>query len=380
MPVFDEQLNEQGQLKELSYWLAFAWLSGAGLGFAKIKALYECFQSLEEAWKAPEYELRKLTWLNELAKQKLIAYRKQTNPDELLSRVMDKGIKAFHYYHPGYPRLLREIHDPPIVLFQKGNLSLENLGATIGIVGTRRPTAYGQKLVKEMARGLAENGVTVVSGMALGIDSLAHRGAIEVHGTTVAVLGSGVDVCYPSSNKPLYKSLTEASGQAIVSEFLPGTWPEKWHFPARNRIIAGMSEAILVIEAGEESGALITARMAMDENRDVYAMPGRVDSPMSAGCNDLIVRNTAHLCKNYTDIMKDMGWAVSQRTERRPTVVQLHGREGEVFDLISAEPVHFDYLLDKTGMNTGELSATLTMLELASVIRRLPGDWYAQEG
>jgi DNA processing protein len=215
--------------------------------------------------------------------------------------------------------------------------------------------------------------------MALGVDSLAHWGAIEANGRTVAVLGCGVDVCYPSSNKPLYKSLTEADDQAVVSEFLPGTKPETWRFPARNRIISGMSQALVVVEAGESSGALITAQMAFEQNREVFAIPGRVDSPMSIGTNGLIARNMAHLCRNYMDIMNEMDWVASARGEKLPAVVELYGREREVFELVSPQPVHFDYLLEKTGMNTGELSATLTMLELAGVVARLPGDWYARE-
>jgi DNA processing protein len=257
---------------------------------------------------------------------------------------------------------------------------MEDMSHNVGIVGTRTPTALGQKLAKEISSGLAQSGVTIVSGMALGIDSLAHWGALESKGKTVAVLGSGVDYCYPSSNRHLYQALTEGGNGAVISEFFPGTKPEKWHFPARNRIISGMSQALAVIEAGEISGALITAKMAFEQSREVFAVPGRLNDRMSAGTNDLIAKNMAHLLRSYTDILEDMGWVSTGVSQTVPTIVELYGREREVFELMSLEPVHFDHLAEKTGMNTGELSATLTMLELGGLISRLPGDWYCLEG
>jgi DNA processing protein len=379
MSVIDQYDYLGPSLEDLPYWLAFAWLSGPGLSSRRITTLFEQFRSLKEAWQARDEEIRKLPWLNEMGAERLISGRKEVDPMALLEKIKKQNVSVLHFFHPDYPGLLRQIHDPPLVLFHRGKLDLANLGKTVGVVGTRRPTVYGQRQAKQMSQDLASHGVTVVSGMALGVDSIAHWGAINAGGRTVAVLGCGVDYCYPSTNRMLYKALTENEGQAVVSEFFPGVKPEKWHFPARNRIISGMSEALLVIEAGEQSGALITAQMAFEQNREVFAVPGRVDNLMSVGTNGLIAKNQAHLCRNYNDIMNDRGWATAPKGVRVPTVVELYGREREVFDLISSEPVHFDYLLEKTGMNTGELSATLTMLELAGVIARLPGDWYALE-
>jgi DNA processing protein len=379
MSVIDQYENLGPSVEDLPYWLAFAWLSGPGLSTRKITMLFEQFSTLKEAWRARDEEVRKLPWLNEMGIERLIAGRKEVDPLALLEKIKKQNVEVLHYFHPDYPGLLRQIYDPPLVLFHKGKLSLADLGKTVGVVGTRRPTAYGQRQVKQITHDLAASGVTIVSGMALGIDSFAHWSAINAKGRTVAVLGCGVDYCYPSTNRMLYKSLTENDGQAVISEFFPGVKPEKWHFPARNRIISGLSEALLVIEAGEQSGALITAQMAFEQYRDVYAVPGRVDSVMSAGTNGLIAKNQAHLCRNYNDIMFGKGWATVATGIKVPTVVELYGREREVFDLMSSEPVHFDYLLEKTGMNTGELSATLTMLELAGVVARLPGDWYALE-
>jgi DNA processing protein len=233
-------------------------------------------------------------------------------------------------------------------------------------------------LAKEISNGLAASGVGVVSGMAVGVDSLAHWAAIEGGGKTVAVLACGVDVCYPSSNKPLYNKLIDGRYGAVVSEFPPGTKPEEWRFPARNRIVAGLSDAVVVIEAGQESGALITASIAFEQSRAVFAVPGRVDNEQSKGCHALIRNGKAHLCESYTDLLRTMEWVAVGTVSGVPTVVELYGRERELYDLISSEPVHFDYLCEKSGMPAPELSATLTMLELAGVVTRHPGDWYSR--
>jgi DNA processing protein len=365
---------------ELASWLAFSVLSGPGIGPQKAKLLLERFGSLNSAWHASETQLRAIRELHRHVVDKFLSVRHTIEPARLLNQVQSSQMRALDFYHPLYPADLREIHDPPLVLFMKGKLRPEELTHCVGVVGTRHPTAYGQRLAKQIAKGLAENGVTVVSGMAVGIDSFAHYGAIEGKGRTLAVLASGVDVCYPSSNRPLYTKLVTGENGAVLSEFLPGTKPEKWRFPARNRLISGISQCLAVIEAGETSGSLITARLAFEQNRDVFALPGRVDSPMSQGTNGLIVRNMARLLSTHEEILVDKGWVPApQAGTTVPTVVELYGREREVFEQITNEPVHFDYLSEKLGMNAGELSATLTMLELAGIVTRLPGDWYARQ-
>ncbi len=374
MSDFSNPSNES-----LPYWLAFNALSGTGLGLRKIQMLHDYFQGLQEAWHAPAKEFSALPWLNSSIIERFIEQRKSIEPQELFEKLSASGVEAFHYFHPEYPYILREINDPPLVLFTKGQFHACNFDCTVGIVGTRKPSSYGERLSKSLARDLACAGVLIVSGMAYGVDSLAHWGAIESNGLTVAVLGCGADLCYPSSNKPLYKAITEEGKGAVVSEYFPGTAPQKWHFPARNRIISGLSKALAVVEAGESSGALITANLAFEQSREVFAFPGRIDSPTSIGTNGLIARNIAHLLKDYTDILKEMGWASKNSENGDPTAVSLQGREIDVYELMSNEPIQFDYLIEKTGMNTGELSAILTMLELAGVVSRLPGDWYVRE-
>lgn len=265
-----------------------------------------------------------------------------------------------------------------MVLYMRGQLKPEDAIHSVAVVGTRRPTSYGTRNAKEFGRVLAANGVTVVSGMAVGVDSLAHWGAIEGGGKTVAVLACGADVCYPSSNKPLYQAIVEAERGAVVSEFFPGTRPEGWRFPARNRIISGLSDAVVVIEAGHDSGSLITARLGFEQNRSIFAVPGRVDSPMSRGTNQLIAHHFAQLVLDAPDVLSHLHWISVDRGTEVTTIVELFGREKEIFELISPEPVHFDYLCEKSGMQPGELSATLTMLELAGIVTRHPGDWYSR--
>lgn len=360
---------------ETAHWLAFDRLE-AGLGAKKIKAIYEYFQTLKAAWTASKTELEETKQLTEGEIANILEKRKRISPQDLMDRLIKSGARALPLHHPLYPPKLRHIFDPPLVLYLLGNLTPEEMFHSVGIVGTRRPSSYGQKNAKEFSKYLASQGANIVSGMALGIDSLAHWGAIEGGGRTVAVLGCGPDICYPPTNKPLYKALVSGEHGAVVSEYFPGTQPDSWRFPARNRIISGMCDAVLVVEAGETSGSLITADLAFSQNRQVFAIPGRIDAPMSKGTNGLIQSVKGQITTSPEQILKEMNWVASPQGRNIPTVVELYGREREVFELLSAEPVHFDVLCEKTGMQAGELSATLTMLELAGVISRLPGDWY----
>jgi DNA processing protein len=253
---------------------------------------------------------------------------------------------------------------------------LQELEPSIGVVGTRTPSNYGDKNAKGFARDLAASGVTIVSGMAVGVDSYAHWGAIEGGGRTVAVVAGGPDHCYPSSNRPLYKRLTEEKDGCVISEYFPGITPDKWHFPQRNRIIAGMTKGVLVIEAGAKSGSLITASLAFDYGTSVYAIPNRIDCPQAIGTHKLISDNKARLVVKPEDILLDLNIAGHKKAKPSARAIELFGREHEVFELITDDPVHFDKLMETTGMSVGELSSTLTMLELAGVVERLAGDAY----
>ncbi|HNB23580.1 MAG TPA: DNA-processing protein DprA [Candidatus Melainabacteria bacterium] len=374
----DERELRQKLAKDLPYWLGFDQLSGVGLGGKRLRMLFDHFLSAEAAWSAKATEMKALPWLKQEQIEQIIQKRKEINLDQLLETLEKVEVTALPFNHPLYPSRLREIADPPIVLYMKGQLTPQELDHSIAIVGTRRPTTYGQRLAKEFARGLAEAGATIVSGMAIGVDSLCHWGAIEGGGRTVAVLANGPDLCYPTSNRPLYNGLIDGTHGAVISEFFPGTKPESWRFPARNRIISGLSKGVVVIEAGATSGSLITADIGFEQSREIFAIPGRIDAPMSMGCNKLIAANKAQLVMNHIDVLNALNWVSVPTARDVPTMVELFGREKEVFELVTSEPIHFDVLSQKLEMSAGELSATLTMLELAGIVERLPGDWYSR--
>jgi DNA processing protein len=382
MSLWGDDLDSLWTQEEQAYWLAFDSLSGSGLGVARVRLLYERMFTLKAAWHASRSELLSLPEakpINAEVVDNFLQKRKTIDPFALLASLERTGIHAFPLYHPLYPARLREIHDPPLILYVNGNLHPDYMRTTIAIVGTRRPSSYGQRYAKEIASHLARAGATIISGMAVGVDSLAHWGAIDGGGRTVAVLGCGADVCYPAGNRPLFKRLSEGDDGAVVSEFFPGTKPEPWRFPARNRIISGLSQAVLVVEAGQTSGSLITAKLAFEQSREVFALPGRIDNAMSAGTHKLIKENVAHIFISPEALLKELGWASVPAADKAiPVVVELYGKEKDIHELISNEPIHFDHLIERSGMAAGELSATLTMLELAGVVERLTGDWYTR--
>jgi DNA processing protein len=375
-----EDIGDEKQIeRELPYWLAFHKVS-AGIKPRKALKIYEALGSMKSAWDANYGELRALDLLSSEIINNFILKRQSIDPGELLETVMKSGVDIHTFYNLKYPAALREITDPPLVLFSQGAYDVEDIPHSVAVVGTRKPSSYGRALAKEIARGLAQNGATIISGMAVGIDSLAHWGAIECGGKTLAVLGCAVDVCYPSSNRPLYEKLCSGTHGAVISEFFPGIKPEPWRFPARNRIIAGMARALVVVEAGLTSGSLITARLSFENNREVFAIPGRIDSPTSEGTNAIIARNQAHLMTKYQDVLTEMNWVARRTSREKPkTMVELFGKEKEIYTAIEQEPIQFDDLVQKLGINAHELSASLTMLELAGVVTRLPGDWYERQ-
>lgn len=377
-PVLDHESKVTDE--ELAHFLAFSVL--AGVGPRRLAIMEEQLSSIKTIWNASAAVLSRIKGIGEETISVIEKGRREIDPYKLLADLKESGLSAITWNDPAYPLRLRNISDPPVVLYVNGNLKPEYLNHAVAVVGTRHPSPYGQKIAKDVARGLSLNGITVVSGMAIGIDSIAHWGAIEGGSPSIAVLGCGADVCYPSSNKRLFDTLLEDGKGAILSEYFPGTQAEKFRFPARNRIVSGLCEALVVVEGGLDSGSLISAQQAFDQSREVFAFPGRIDSPMSAGPHKLIMRQNAHLCTSYEDIMQEMGWVQTRsgNDRDRPAVLKLYGREREIYDLVSIEPVHFDTLCAQSGMGAGELSATLTMLELGGLVKRETGDWYSRYG
>lgn len=283
-----------------------------------------------------------------------------------------KRPKFITVFENDYPKLLKETAFPPVILFYEGNI--HPFDKYIGMVGMRNCTAYGTKCAKELSRGLAENGVTIVSGGARGIDTSAHMGAMEGGGRTVCVLGCGIDVVYPAENERLFYDICDTGG-AIITEFMPGERPNPWNFPQRNRIISGMSSGVVIVEAGEKSGALITADIAANEGRDVFSVPGNMDSPNSVGTNKLI-KNGACLVTSYEDILNEYGWKLG--CERKADDDAFKGLDDDEKAVVRAimdnRNINTDELCVITGMDIVQLNSTVTMLEISGVVKRLPGN------
>jgi DNA processing protein len=293
--------------------------------------------------------------------------------DRCLARLDELGVCAATLASREYPELLKEIYDPPAVLYYKGTL-YPQLRLPIAMVGTREPSEYGKRVAKELSRELAENGVCVVSGLAYGIDCICAEGALEAENNaypTIAVLGSGPDVVYPETNRAAYEKIVERG--AVLSEYMPGTEPKAMHFPMRNRIISGLSRGVVVVEAGEKSGSLITADSALEQGRDVFAVPGRITDPKSAGTNGLIRCGMGKIVQTCADILEEYG--VVRRREERASVdtAALTYEEELIYRLLTAGERSFDELCELTGFSAALLNSTLTSLEFSGIIKQSPG-------
>ena len=296
-----------------------------------------------------------------------------------------RGIEIIGYHEERYPPLLKEIYDPPQVLYVNGNLVPDDEYA-VAVVGTRTPSPYGLDITRGICSGLVERGVTVVSGLARGIDGMAHRSALEHGGRTVAVLGSGCDVVYPPEHRSL--SADVAKRGAVISEFPFGTEPVGTNFPKRNRIISGLTLGTVVIEAAERSGSLITAQMALDQNREVFAVPGSTRSARSRGTNRLI-KSGAKLVESADDIVEELsnrhvgkqGQMEFSWDNPRSTKVPVETSEKErlILKLIDFDPVHVDEMLRATGLSPGDMAAALLSLELKGLIEEVPGNLYSRK-
>lgn len=303
---------------------------------------------------------------------------------------MDKsGIKIITFQDELYPANLLNIFDRPVFLYVKGTLSREDI--PLAVVGSRRASTYGKYTTERMSRELALQGVTIVSGMARGIDTCAHRGALSVSGRTIAVLGCGLDVIYPPENKILYSAIPQNG--AVISEFPPGTEPLPFNFPARNRIISGMSYGVLVVEAGEKSGSLITARLAMEQGRDVFAIPGAIDSASSRGANSLI-KQGAKLVETIDDILEDIipqveNYQARQSIPGRDTqaaktpvqvvknTVALSGVEKSIAGILLSGEMHADDIIAAIKLAPSVVMSTLIAMELKGFIEQHPGKLFS---
>jgi DNA processing protein len=349
-------------------------LSAKGLGPRRIKVLLEHFGSATTILEADKQALAEVEGFGEVTIKSIEEARKNDWARKELERAEKLAIKLIHFESEDYPQPLKQIYDPPPLLYVRGKLPTSE--RAVGIVGTRDATDYAMKFSEALARDLVNANVTVVSGLALGIDSAAHRGAVNTdQGQTIAVLGSAVNVIYPKQNEALAKRIEEGHG-AIISEYAIGTGPTATNFPGRNRIINGLSSGVVVVEAGEKSGALITSDYALEEGRTVFAVPGRVGDTKAKGTLNLL-KQGAVLVQSVEDILNEFGWTGQAVLKDAPTV-QLSGLEEKVVSSIKqlGNPL-LDDLLGATDLPISELLKTLTLLELKGVVRTLPGGRYS---
>ncbi len=345
------------------------------LGPRRIDALIEHYGSAKEAWKAPAGELLQLLGLQDPV-SKFEQEKSGIEPEKEWEKLIKQKVFCVSPASPGYPRLLKELHFPPPLLYYRGNLDRIDKPA-VAIVGSRRCTFYGQEVAHRLAVELAAAGVSVISGMALGIDTAAHRGTLENSGYTAAVLGCGVDQCYPPKNADLMQ-LIIAEG-VVISEYPVGTEPLPFHFPQRNRVISGLSLGTVVVEATAKSGALITANYALEQNREVFAVPGNVGSPYSRGSHRLI-KEGARLVESASDILEELCFQTA--TEEQLTLAgagllpELTAIEKKLLDLIPYQPMHIDNIIQQSGVKASETSALLLSLELKKLIRQSPGKYF----
>ncbi len=345
------------------YYLGFNHIPG--LGPARLARLIEHCGSVEAAWHADELDLA-MAGLDKRTSTALRTGRQQIDLDYELERVEQAGVSLLSIDDPAYPLLLRNIPAAPPLIYVQGNIDSHQTW-TVAIVGTRSPTSYGREVAQRLSYDLAQQGVTVVSGLAIGVDSIAHQAALEAEGRTIAVLGSGVDQPYPERNRDLAARIIEHG--ALISDYPLGTRPVAMNFPARNRLISGLSLATLVIEAGERSGALITVDFALEQGRDVFAVPGHIFSRQSIGTHRLL-RDGASLATCAADILESLNLTTAAVQQEARSELPSDPIEAKVLDILSYEPQPIDEIGRSVGMQAGEVAATLAMLELKGLVRQ----------
>ena len=364
------------------YWIALK--SIAGVGNITFPALVDKFGSLPAIFAAPISKLSEIPGISKNIATAIASFKDWGKVKEELELLDKSKVNIITCQDELYPQKLLNIYDRPPFIYVRGNLNKDDIN--IAIVGSRQASTYGKYTTERISRELALKGLTIVSGMARGIDSTAHRGAITAHGRTIAVLGSGLDVIYPPENKKLFSDIIENG--AVISEFPLGTPPRSANFPARNRIISGMSYGVVIVEAGEKSGSLITARLALEQGREVFAVPGSIDSAGSRGTNKLI-KQGAKLIENIDDILEEIMPQIEITSALKPAsnsgfekIANKHHEalnefDRKIFDSVSSGRIHIDDLISSTGLSSADLLSALTKMELDGIIQQHPGKFFS---
>ncbi len=356
-------------MTETRYWLAFNL--ARGIGPVKTRALLDHFGDLQTAWQASAHELEQVG-LDKRAINNLLDARKTLDLDKALKKLEQSGVRLITWDDDAYPIRLKEIDDPPPVLYVRGELKATDEFA-VAIVGTRQATTYGKEVARQLATGLAHNQVTVVSGLARGIDLSAHEAALVAGGRTIAVLGCGVDIIYPSEGRRINAQLV--TNGALISDLPLGTTPEPANFPPRNRLISGLSLGVIVVEAGDKSGALITADFALEQGREVFAVPGNIYSKGSRGTNRLI-QTGAKLITCVEEVLDELNLKLVTQQAQVREEIPADDTEHVVLSALTHEPLHIDELSRMLTMPIPTLSATLTVMELKGMARHVGGMSY----
>ncbi len=373
-------MNEQ--LDEKFYWLALKLVPGVGA--KTFFRLLDRFGSPENVLRAPRKAFAGIRGVGEKVIENIVSRNFERDPEKELKEIEKKGVKLVCFNDPDYPKNLVTIHDPPPVLFVKGTLSVRDV-ISVAVVGSRAASYHGMEFTRRLCADLAGYGMVVVSGFARGIDTAAHTGCIEGGGRTLAILGCGLDIDYPRQNRKLRKKVV--NNGALVTEFPLGTEPEARNFPARNRIISGISLGVVVVEAGKRSGSLITARLALEQNREVFAVPGSVTNYRSLGPNWLI-KQGAKLVEKADDVVEELAPMLIGAMGRREPAEDKNGanrmdsslteQEAKILDLLQGEPVLLDEMVRILNVEVDALAVILSKLELKGLVKQLPGKFFCR--
>ncbi|MFO8010903.1 MAG: DNA-processing protein DprA [Dehalococcoidia bacterium] len=351
-------------MSEIAYWVAFNLIPG--LGRVRFGQLLDQFGSLEKAWDAGPEELIE-AGISDALVRRIVERRSSIEPQAELRRLDESDIRVLNIDDGSYPESLKHIYDPPPLLYVKGSL-LTDEDCPLAVVGTRKATMYGKEATERLVRDLVRNGVVIVSGLARGIDTVAHQVALSEGGRTIAVLACGLDIIYPPENAKLAQKIAENG--ALISEYPPGVKPRAENFPRRNRIMSGISLGTLVIEATERSGALITARMALEQDREVFAVPGNIFAASSKGSNRLI-RDGAKLVLDVEDVLEELNLSMMPRQMAFSGITPETQTEELLLRHLCMGPVHIDELCRSAGLPASAVSSTLTMMELKGMVSQL---------
>ena len=350
--------------KDIKYWVGFSLIPG--IGRVRFSQLESHFGSMEKAWQAAPAELKK-AGLDRSAVQAIATWQPRISPDEEMEKLSHYGVDVLTYRDDAYPSRLKEIYDYPPLLYVRGELLPQDEWC-LAVVGTRRATVYGRQVTEEIVSDLAQSNITVVSGLAKGIDAVAHQAALDAGGRSLAVFACGLDGVYPSENADLARRIMQQG--ALISEYPLGTRPRADNFPRRNRIMSGLSMGVLVVEADVTSGAMITAQFALEQNREVFAIPGSILSPASRGTNHLI-QEGAKLVRDYTDVLEELNlMTIARQMEMRETL-PASDTESHLLKYLSTEPTHIDEVCRSSGLPVATISGTLAMMELKGLVKQM---------